>query len=96
MINLFSKTHDFTTMINLLSKTHDFIRMMNLLIQSWKGVISEKKYFRWFAVSTCPPGQVLAGPDMSDFQLLVDLCMFGVQFLLSNFLDDSACFSWRS
>ena len=28
-----------------------------------------KKYFRWFAVSTCPPGQVLAGPDMSKVRL---------------------------
>ena len=25
-----------------------------------------------------PPGQVLAGPDMSDFRLLVEFCMFGV------------------
>ena len=26
-----------------------------------------------------PPGQVLAGPDMSDFRLLVEFCMFWVQ-----------------
>ena len=28
---------------------------------------------------TGPPGQVLAGPDMSDFRLLVQFCMFWVQ-----------------
>ena len=26
-----------------------------------------------------PPGQVLAGPDMSDFPLLVEFCMLWVQ-----------------
>ena len=40
-----------------------------------------KKYFRWFAVSTCPPGQVLAGPDMSDYRLFVEFRMFWVQSL---------------
>ena len=39
---------------------------------------SGRKYFRWFAVSTCPPGQVLASPDMSDFRLLVEFCTFRV------------------
>ena len=28
---------------------------------------------------TGPPGQVLAGPDMSDFRLLVEFCMLWVQ-----------------
>ena len=44
-----------------------------------KGVILKKKYFRWFAVSTCPLGQVLAGPDMSDLRLLVQFCVLWVQ-----------------
>ena len=48
----------------------------------WKGVISGKKYFRWFAVNTCPLGQVLAGPDMSDFRLLVEFRTFRVQNLV--------------
>ena len=43
----------------------------------WKN----KNYFRWFAVSTCPLGQVLAGPDMSDFRLLVHFGTFRVQKL---------------
>ena len=46
----------------------------------WKGVKSEKiKYFRWFAVSTCPPGQVLAGPDMTKVRVLVKSNTFRVQ-----------------
>ena len=40
--------------------------------KKWKGVKSQKKYFRCFEVSTCPPGQVrtcpnhnFSGPDMT-------------------------------
>ena len=59
MINLLNKTHDCIKKINLFSKTYDFIKIINLLITNGKEIISEKKkYFRWFAVSTCPPGQV--------------------------------------
>ena len=43
-------------MLNLLSKTHDFIKNNKFANETWKGAISGKKYFRWFAVSTCPPG----------------------------------------
>ena len=59
-------------------KTFDFIKSDKFANKKWKGVISGK-YFRWFAVSTCPPGQVLASPDMSDFRFLVEFCMFWVQ-----------------
>ena len=52
--------------------------MTNLLIKEGK-CNSWKKYFRCFAVSTCPPGQVLAGPDMSDFRLLIKFLTFRVQ-----------------
>ena len=65
MINLLSKTHDFIKMIILLNKTNDLIKNDNFVNKIWKGIISGKKCFRWFAVSTCPPGQVLAGPDMT-------------------------------
>ena len=58
-------------MMNLLSKTPEFIEHDEFANKKWKGVISGKKYFRWFAVSTCPPGQVLAGPDMTKSRLLV-------------------------
>ena len=52
-----------------------------------------KKYFRWFAVSTCPPGQVLASPDMSKSRLLVQFRTFRVQnFFFKTFLDDAAWF----
>ena len=38
-----------------------------------------------------PPGQVLAGPDMSDFRLLVDFSCFGFKIrFLTKFLNDSA------
>ena len=64
----------------LFSKTEDFMKNDKSVIKKWKGVKPEKyKYFRWFAVSTCPPGQVLAGPDMSDFRLLVQFRTFRVQ-----------------
>ena len=46
-------------MINLFSKTDDFIKS------------EKKKHFRWFAVSTCPPGQVLDSVNFpSDFRQL--------------------------
>ena len=65
MLNLFSKTYDLIKVINLFSKTYDFIKNTKFVNKKRKGVISEKKYFRWFAVSTCPLGQVLASPDMN-------------------------------
>ena len=69
-------------MINLLNKTHDFIKMMNLLIKTERCNFWQKKYFRWFAVSTCPPGQVFASPDMSQVRVLVEFRTFQVQNLL--------------
>ena len=53
-------------MINLLNKTDDFVK-------------SEKKHVRSFAVSTCPPGQVLAGPDMTEVRVLVQFRTLRVQ-----------------
>ena len=58
--------------MNLRGKTYDFIRNNEFANTKRKNVILEK-YLRWFAVSTCPPAQVLASPDMSDFRLLVKL-----------------------
>ena len=66
-------------MINLLNKTHDFIKNDKFANKKWKGVISKKKYFRWFAVSTCPPGQVLAGPDMTEVRDKVQFGTFRVE-----------------
>ena len=67
-------------MINLFSKTHNFVKNNKFANKKGKDVKSEKqKYFRWFAVSTCPPGQVLAGPDMSKSRLLVKFRTFRVQ-----------------
>ena len=86
MIYLLNKTHDFKT---------DFLTSIKFANKKWKGVNSEKikKYFRWFAVSTCPPGQVLASPDISDFRLLVEFRMLRVQnWVLTKFTNDSACF----
>ena len=65
-------------MINLFNKTYDFIENDKFAKKRRKGVILEKRKIRWFAVSTCPPGQVLAGPDMSDFRLLVQFGTFQV------------------
>ena len=53
--------------------------MINLLIKKERCNSWKNKYFRWFAVSTCPPGQVLASPDMSKVRVLVQFCMFRVQ-----------------
>ena len=64
---------------NLRMKTHDFIKNDKFANNKWKGVILEKKWFRWFAVSTCPPGQVLAGPDMTEVRVLVQFGTFRVQ-----------------
>ena len=36
-----------------------------------------------------PPGQVLAGPDMSDFRLFVEFCMFWFQNLLFEVISSS-------
>ena len=48
----------------------DFTKNDKSADNNWKGVIPEKN-IRWFAVSTCPPGQVLASPDMTKSRLLV-------------------------
>ena len=48
-----------------------------------KGVKSERyKYFRWFVVSICPPGQALAGPDMTEVRVLVQFRTFRIQNLV--------------
>ena len=47
--------------------------------------------FRWFTVSTCPPGQVLAGPDMSKVRVNFARSGSKTDFLM-KFLDDSAWF----
>ena len=65
-------------------KSHDSYENDKFASKRRKGVILQKKNFRWFAVNTCPPGQVLAGPDMSDFRRLVEFCMFWVQYLFLN------------
>ena len=52
--------------------------MLNLIIKMERCNIL-KKYFRWFAVSTCPPEQVLAGPDMTEVRVLVQFVTFRVQ-----------------
>ena len=63
-------------------KSHPSYENDKIVNKRRKGVIlKKKKYFRWFAVSTRPPGQVLAGPDMSKFRLLVQFCMLRVQNL---------------
>ena len=54
-------------MINLFDKTDDFIKCDKI------------KKIRWFAVSTCPPGQVLASPDMSKVRVLVQFRTLRVQ-----------------
>ena len=38
-----------------------------------------KQDFRWLAVSTCPPGHVLAGPDMTKSRLSVQFYMFWIR-----------------
>ena len=58
--------------MNLHNKTHDLIKHTKFADKNWKGVIREnKKYSRWFAASTYPPGQVLASQDMTKVRVLV-------------------------
>ena len=58
--------------------------------KKWKGVKSQKKYFRCFEVSTGPPGQVRACP-ISDFW--TNFTHFGFQIrFLTKFHNDSASF----
>ena len=66
-------------MINLFSKTDDFIKKINLLINKDRCNFLGKRNFRWFAVSTCPTGQVLAGPDMTKSRLLAKFLTFRVE-----------------
>ena len=52
--------------------------------KKWKGVISEeeeeeKEQKPALLTRTCPPGLVLAGPDMSKSRLLVQFRTFRVQ-----------------
>ena len=54
-------------MISLLNKTDDFIKSAKI------------EAFPLVAVSTCPPGQVLAGPDMTEVRVLVQFGTFPVQ-----------------
>ena len=50
-----------------------------------KGIVFKKqKYFRWFAVNTCPPGQVLAGPDTTKSRLFVKFRTFWFENLIWN------------
>ena len=53
----------------------------NALLQK-KERCKSKEYFRWFAVSACPPEQVLASPDISKVRVLVQFRTFRVQNLL--------------
>ena len=66
-------------LINLLMKKHNSTKTDKFANKKGKGVILEKKYIRWFAVSTCPPGQVLAGPDMTEVRVLVQFRTLRVQ-----------------
>ena len=74
----------------------------NILICNWKSkkyklankkerCNSSKKYFRWFAVSTCPPGQVLASPDMSKVRVLIQFCIFRVKNWVSDGISKWFC-----
>ena len=53
----------------------------------WKN----KSISAGFAVSTCPPGQVLAGPDMSKSRLLIQFNMFRVQNKVSDEISKWFC-----
>ena len=46
---------------------------------SWK-----EQEIRWFAVHTCPPGQVLAGPDMGEIRILVKFRTLRIQNRIFN------------
>ena len=82
-------------MINLLMNSHDFMKNNKFADKRRKGEILQKKKIRWFAISTCPPGQVLAGPDMSKFRLLVKFCIFRVQNLFFEVISRSFCMVLR-
>ena len=61
----------------MIFKKHD--KFVNKI---WKGVISEKTNLKQkpaLQTRTCPPGLVLAGPDMSKSRLLVQFRTFRVQ-----------------
>ena len=77
-------------MINLIIKTNDFIKNDKFANKKGKGVKSQKKYFRCFEVSTCPPGQVRACP-ISDFWSNFTRFGFKIRFL-TKFHNDSASF----
>ena len=66
-------------MIKLLGKTHDFVNNNKFANKKGKVKFLKKKRTGWFAVSTCPPGQVLAGPEMSKVRVLVQFRTFRVQ-----------------
>ena len=60
--------------MNLLSKTYDFITMIDLLSKT-DDLTQNDKFINYLIK------QVLAGPDMSDFRLLVQFRMFRIQNL---------------
>ena len=79
MINLLSKTDEFIQMINLLSKTNEFIKMINLFSETNDFILKNKFIDKTDDFIVLLVKQVLAGPDMSDFRLLVKFCTFQVQ-----------------
>ena len=66
-------------MINMFSKTHDFTEHHKFVNEKRKGVNSKKNKAFPLVCSKYLSGQVLAGPDMSKSRLLVKFCMFWVQ-----------------
>ena len=62
------------------SKTFDFIKHCKFVNKKGKGVISaERKYKLAMLTRTCPLGLALAGPDMSEFRLLVKFRTFRIE-----------------
>ena len=82
-LEISSKTQFWTRNVRNWTKSRDLVM---------SGPVQEDPYGPIWALMG-PPGQVLAGPDMPDFRLLVEFCMFWVQIcFLMKFLDDSAWF----
>ena len=81
-MRLLNKLYDFVKTINLFNKIiQNLIKKItnNKFVNTNGQVYFLEKYFRCFAVSTCPPGQVLASPDMSKVRVLVQFWMFRIQ-----------------
>ena len=64
----------------MLDKGYDFKKNDKFANKIWTGVIPEKKKTA-LLTRTCPPRMAWAGPDMSDFRLLIEFCMLWVQNL---------------